>query len=105
MLPNTAESESCVIIILFFLQYFTISLSDGCVSFLVHAFLPAMLLPICQRGGGAYVFGRGGTGHALECRVCPGKINEWHHTSQSDDVQQEKGGLVAHRHSDRGWKA
>lgn len=49
----------------------TICLANGCISLLVHAFLPAMLLPVCQRGGGAYIFGRGGARHALNCRVWP----------------------------------
>lgn len=48
---------------------FTICLAKGCVSFLVHALLPAMLLPVCQRGWGAYIFGGGGARHAFNCRV------------------------------------
>lgn len=52
------------------LVVFTICLSSGCISFLVHALLSAMLLPVCHRGGGTYVF-RGGAGHTLNCRVWP----------------------------------
>lgn len=48
---------------------FTICLANGCVSFLVHALLPAMLLPVRQRGGRAYIFGGRGAGHTLDCRV------------------------------------
>lgn len=48
---------------------FTICLANGCISFLVHALLSTRLLPVCHRGGGAYVFGGGGAGHTLDCRV------------------------------------
>lgn len=48
---------------------FTIGLATGCISFLVHALLPAVLLPVRQRGRGAHVFGGGGAGHTLDCRV------------------------------------
>lgn len=50
---------------------FTICLANGCISFLVHALLSAMLLPVCHRGGGAYIFGGGGAGHTLNGRVWP----------------------------------
>lgn len=50
---------------------FTICLANGCISFLVHTLLPAMLLPVCHRGWGAYIFGRGGAGHTIDCRVWP----------------------------------
>lgn len=52
------------------LVVFTICLSSGCISFLVHALLSAMLLPVCHRRGGTYIFRRG-AGHTLNCRVWP----------------------------------
>lgn len=48
---------------------FTICLASGCISFLVHALLPAMLLPVGHWRGRAYVFGGGGAGDSLNCRV------------------------------------
>lgn len=55
---------------------FTVCWANSCIAFLVHALLSAVLFPVCHWGARAYIFGRGGAGDSLHCRVCQKKILE-----------------------------